>query len=104
VQAPPSHSPPYDLALLEHGSIAIPRGNAIAGGIELISTNPLSSTGQIDPDYDQHHVVAGPGNVLLGINFTHSTLTRYDSATRRIIWRMSGPVGWQPWDGVIVPK
>lgn len=99
-----SQPPPYDLALLEHGSIAIPRGNAIAGGIELISTNPLSSTGQIDPDYDQHHVVAGPGNVLLGINFTHSTLTRYDSATRRIIWRMSGPAGWQPWDGVIVPK
>ena len=94
---------PWDFALLEGGLLAVPRGNGTRGGIELISTAPLSHSAQLDPSYDQHHIVAGAHGALFGLNFSRGTVTRYDIAGRAVAWRTPADTGISPWDGVLVP-
>jgi DNA-binding beta-propeller fold protein YncE len=93
---------PWDLELLDSGQLAIPRGDGRAGGVELVAADTLSTTARLEPDYDQHHVVAGPNGTLYGLNFTHATITRFDAATRAIAWRTPEDRGLVPWEGVYV--
>jgi hypothetical protein len=94
---------PWDFELLDNGQLAVARGNGAVGGVELLDTSPLSSTALLDAAHDQHHIVAGVGGTLFGLNFSHSTITRYDAAARSVVWRTATRTGWQPWDGVLVP-
>lgn len=94
---------PWDFAPLEGGLLAVPRGNGTRGGIELLSTVPLSSAAQLDASYDQHHIVVGANDALFGLNFSHGTVTRYDVAAQRVLWRTPADTGMSPWDGVLVP-
>ncbi len=94
---------PWDFALLEGGLLAVPRGNGARGGVELLATGPLSRAAQLDPTYDQHHIVVGAGGELFGLNFSHGTITRYDVAGRSVAWRTAADTGISPWDGVLVP-
>lgn len=93
---------PWDLELLDSGQLAIPRGDGRVGGVELVAADTLSTTARLEPDYDQHHVVAGPNGALYGLNFTHATITRYDAATRTVAWRTPEDRGLVPWEGVYV--
>ena len=63
----------------------------------------LSTTARLEPDYDQHHVVAGPNGILYGLNYTHATITRFDAGTRALAWRTAEDRRLVPWDGVYVP-
>ncbi|KPV52224.1 hypothetical protein SE17_16780 [Kouleothrix aurantiaca] len=94
---------PWDFALLGGGLLAVPRGNGTRGGIELLSTAPLSQSAQLDASYDQHHIVVGANGELFGLNFSHGTVTRYDVAGRAVAWRTPADTGISPWDGVLVP-
>ena len=94
---------PWDLELLDNGLLALPRGNGSTGGVELLASDTLSTTARLDPAHDQHHVVAGAGGAFFGLNFTHDTVTRYDSAGPSVAWRTAERSDWQPWDGVFVP-
>jgi hypothetical protein len=93
---------PWDLELLDSGQLAIPRGDGRVGGVELVSTNTLSTTARLEPNYDQHHVVAGPNGTLYGLNFTHATITRFDATTSAVNWRTPEDRGLVPWEGVYV--
>jgi DNA-binding beta-propeller fold protein YncE len=97
-QAPP----PYDMELLDTGQLAIPRGDTRVGGVELVSTDTMSTTARLEPNYDQHHVVVGPNGTLFGLNFTHDTITRFDASARTVIWRTPADQNLVPWDGVFV--
>ncbi|MBK9715491.1 MAG: zf-HC2 domain-containing protein [Kouleothrix sp.] len=94
---------PWDMALLDTGQIAIPRGDGAQGGVELIDGGTLATVARIDPDHDQHHAVAGAGGALFGLNYTHGAVTRYDTAARAVAWRTPADPGWQPWGGAFVP-
>ncbi len=72
------------------------------GGVELIAADTLTTTVRLEPDYDQHHVVAGPNGTLYGLNYTHATITRFDTSTRTVVWRTPEDRGLVPWDGVYV--
>lgn len=93
---------PWDMELLDTGQLAVPRGDGRIGGIELIAADTLSTTAQLDPAYDQHHVVAGPHGTFYGLNYTHATLTRFDATTRAVAWRTPEDRSLVPWDGVYV--
>jgi hypothetical protein len=97
-----SQPPPYDMELLDTGQLAIPRGDNKVGGVELVSTETMSTTAQLEPSYDQHHVVAGPDGTLFGLNFTHLTITRFDSIARTVVWRTPQDRNLVPWEGVYV--
>ena len=93
---------PWDLELLDTGQLAIPRGDGRTGGVELIAADTLSTTVRLEPNYDQHHVVAGSNGTLYGLNYTHATITRFDANTRAVAWRTPEDRGLVPWDGVYV--
>jgi DNA-binding beta-propeller fold protein YncE len=95
--------PPWDMQLLDSGQLAIPRGDGQKGGVELLAPDTLALAARIDPQYDQHHAVAGPGGALFGLNFTRNTVTRFDAATGAVIWRTPERGSFQPWDGAYVP-
>jgi DNA-binding beta-propeller fold protein YncE len=97
-QAPP----PYDMELLDTGQLAIPRGDTRVGGVELVSTDTMSTVARLEPGYDQHHVVVGPNGALYGLNFTHNTITRFDASARTVVWRTPEDRDLVPWDGVFV--
>jgi hypothetical protein len=105
VQSAPlaASQPPWDLELLDDRRLAIPRGNGAIGGVEIVGTATLSRMALIDSEHDQHHVVVGTGGELIGLNFTHNAVTRYDPNTAMVIWRTPDDGGYQPWDGVLVP-
>jgi hypothetical protein len=94
--------PPWDMELLDTGQLAIARGDGRAGGIELVAADTLTDTGRLDPDYDQHHIVAGPSGTLYGLNYTHATITRFDANTHAVAWRTPEDRGLVPWEGVYV--
>jgi DNA-binding beta-propeller fold protein YncE len=93
---------PQDMTVLADGRLAIARGDNRRGGVTLVAASSLATLAQIDPENDEHHLAAGPGDLLFGLNFTHGRITRYDSRARTVIWRTVEP-SWQPWDGVFVP-
>ncbi|MEO7910710.1 MAG: zf-HC2 domain-containing protein [Roseiflexaceae bacterium] len=93
---------PWDLELLDSGQLAIARGDGRTGGVELIAADTISTTARLEPDYDQHHVVAGLNATLYGLNYTRATITRFDTSTRAVIWRTPEDRGLVPWDGVYV--
>jgi DNA-binding beta-propeller fold protein YncE len=99
VQSPP----PWELELLDTGQLAIARGDGRTGGVELIAADTLSTAARLEPDYDQHHVVAGPNETLYGLNYTRATITRFDANTRAVTWRTPEDRGLVPWEGVYVP-
>jgi DNA-binding beta-propeller fold protein YncE len=94
--------PPWDMELLNTGQLAIARGDGRIGGVELIAADTLSTTARLEPNYDQHHVVAGPNGTVYGLNYTRATITRFDANTRAVIWRTPEDRGLVPWDGVYV--
>jgi DNA-binding beta-propeller fold protein YncE len=94
--------PPWDMELLNTGQLAIARGDGRTGGVELIAADTLSTTARLEPNYDQHHVVAGPNGTVYGLNYTRATITRFDANTSAVIWRTSEDRGLVPWDGVYV--
>lgn len=93
--------PPWDMALLGD-QLAIAHGDGQRGGVELIAAHDLRQLARIDPEHDQHHLVAGPAGTLFALNFSHGTVTRYDLHSRAAIWR-TPQQPWRPWDGVYVP-
>jgi DNA-binding beta-propeller fold protein YncE len=93
---------PWDMELLDTGQLAVPRGDGRAGGVELIAADTLSTTARLEPNYDQHHVVAGPNETLYGLNYAHATITRFDASTGTLSWRTPEDRSLVPWDGVYV--
>jgi DNA-binding beta-propeller fold protein YncE len=94
--------PPWDMVLLDAGRLAVARGDGVRGGVEIISTDSLSTTFRLDPGYDQHHLAVGVNGAIFGLNFTHNTVTRFDITTQRMTWRTPERGKWQPWEGVFV--
>jgi DNA-binding beta-propeller fold protein YncE len=92
---------PQDILPLDGGRLAIARGDNRRGGVDILGDN-LGAIAQIDPDNDEHHLVAGLGGRLFGLNFTHGRISRYNLDARAVAWRTVDP-SWQPWDGVFVP-
>jgi hypothetical protein len=95
--------PPWDLVLLGEGRLAIARGNGSVGGVELVDPATLAQSALIDRAHDQHHLVAGAGAELYGLNFTHGTVTRYDTRGGAVVWRVELGPDVQPWDGALLP-
>jgi DNA-binding beta-propeller fold protein YncE len=95
--------PPWDMALLDTGQLAIARGDGEKGGVELIDTGSLTTTARLDQQRDQHHVAIGPDGALFGLNFTHNTVTRFDTKSGNVIWRTPEDGRFQPWHGAYVP-
>ena len=95
--------PPWDMELLGTSQLAIPRGDGVKGGVELVDSSTLSTVARIDEAYDQHHVSTGPDGAVFGLNFTRRTVTRFDGKTQGVVWRTPEDQRWQPWDGVYVP-
>lgn len=95
--------PPWDIALLGDGRLAIARGNGSVGGVELVDPATLAQSALIDREHDQHHLVAGAGADLYGLNFTHGTITRYDARAGAVSWRVELGPDVQPWDGALLP-
>jgi DNA-binding beta-propeller fold protein YncE len=93
---------PQDLVMLANGRLAIARGDNRRGGVTILDAGTLDTIAQIDPETDEHHLLAGPADQLFGLNFTHGRVTRYASSDRAVVWRNVEP-GWQPWDGAFIP-
>jgi DNA-binding beta-propeller fold protein YncE len=95
--------PPWDLALLDTGQLAIPRGDGDRGGLEIVDARTLATVASIDPGRDQHHIATGPNGTVFGLNFTHNVVARFDTRSQTIAWRTPERQPWQPWNGVYVP-
>jgi len=95
----------WDLLRLDERHVAIPRGDGQRGGITIVDTGSFSVAAIVDPDHDQHHLVAGPGGSVFSLNFSHNTVTRYNPLGQpQRIWdvNLGLPARGQPWDGVFV--
>jgi DNA-binding beta-propeller fold protein YncE len=94
---------PWDLLLSDPSHLAIPRGDGRVGGVMIVATDNLSVTIHIDPDHDQHHLVAGPGGSFFGLNWLHGSVTRYDPARERaVVWLVTPLDRGRMWEGVYV--
>lgn len=94
---------PWDLLLPTPSHLAIPRGDGRVGGVTIVATDSLSVTMHIDPDHDQHHLVAGPGGSFFGLNWLHGSVTRYDPARERaVVWLATPLDRGRLWEGVYV--
>ena len=105
VALPPGQAP-WDLVRLDDGRLVVPRGDGRIGGITLVAPDGLHVISQIDPDSDEHHAVAGPGGNFFTLNFSHSTVKRYDLAhSQAKTWQtlLDGDRLAMPYDGVFVP-
>jgi hypothetical protein len=97
---------PWDLLCVDDHHLAIPRGDGQKGGITIVETDSFNAIDVIDPDRDQHHLVAGPVGSVFSLNFSHNTVTRYDPfGQQQRIWEVNLglPLKGQPWDGAFVP-
>jgi len=97
---------PWDLLRFDDHHLAIPRGDGQKGGITIVETDSFKVVDTIDPNRDQHHLVAGPGGSIFSLNFSHDTVTHYDPlGQQQRIWNINLglPIKGQPWDGVFVP-
>jgi hypothetical protein len=97
---------PWDLLRVDDHHLAIPRGDGQKGGVTIVDTDSFKVIDTIDPDRDQHHLVAGPGGSLFSLNFSHNTVTRYHPlGQQQRTWEINlgAPLKGQPWDGVFVP-
>lgn len=92
---------PQDLLALGDGRLAIARGDGTTGGVELLSAETLTTAGRLEPDYDQHNLVAGRDGALFALNWLHGTVTRYRLEDGARLWQVALP-GLQPYDGVLV--
>jgi hypothetical protein len=102
----PAGPAPWDLLRLDEHHLAIPRGDGQKGGITIVETDSLKVAEIIDPDRDQHHLVAGPGGGVFSLNFSPDTGTRYEpSGQQQRMWdtNLGQPLKGQPWDGAFVP-
>lgn len=93
---------PWGLWLLDNGQLAVPRGDSVRGGVEIIDGQILELRQHLDPTADQHAVVVGPANTLFALNWLHGTVTRYDLSRDAPVWQIKLD-GRQPWDGEYVP-
>lgn len=93
---------PWGLVLLDDGSLAVPRGDGSIGGVEVFDAQTLTVMQRIDPEADQHAVVAGADHTLFALNWLHGTVTRYALGREDVLWQVRLD-GRQPWDGVYMP-
>ena len=91
---------PWGLVTLMDGSIAVPRGDGQRGGVDIYDPSTLKLTQQIDPDNDQHHLIAGRKGVIFAFTL-NGILTRYRLTTATPDWRVTIP--GRLVDGVFVP-
>jgi hypothetical protein len=90
------------MELLDGGRLVVARGDAVRGGVEVISTDSLTTTFRLEPEYDQHHLAVGANGVVFGLNFTDKTVTRFDIGTQSMTWRTPSNTRWQPWEAAFV--
>jgi len=94
---------PWDMEMLDTGQLAIPRGDGVKGGVELVDGQTLTTTARLDPQRDEHHITVGPDGAAFALNFTGAFVTRFDARAGAIAWRTDGSADWQPWDAAYVP-
>ena len=90
------------LGLTRRMGVSQDLNDQLATLIEIVTTESFSKVDQLDPDYDQHHLVAGPGGTIFALNWLHSTATRYNLAANQRVWHVTLQ-GRQLYDGAFIP-